>query len=117
MCDEDTTKLHLPEVIKVGGFILSSSGLLLFIIPLLQLKGLENIDMLVTRGVYSFVRHPMYLGFIFWVIGYPLAKDAGLSLLSALIWVPNILCWRYLEEKELLMRFKDYKSYKKRTFF
>ncbi|MFZ1289526.1 MAG: isoprenylcysteine carboxylmethyltransferase family protein [Melioribacteraceae bacterium] len=117
MSENDTVKLLIPEFVKYFGFILFILGLILFIVPLIQLKGLENIDHLVTNGIFSIIRHPMYLGMIFWILGYPLFMQAKYTLITSIIWIPNILYWRFLEEKELLNTFNEYKSYKKRTIF
>lgn len=43
---------------------LTALALVLAIGGLVQLRGLENIDHLVTTGLYSRIRHPMYVGFI-----------------------------------------------------
>ncbi len=37
---------------------------------MIQLKGLENINHLVTTGLFSKIRHPMYDGFILWILGW-----------------------------------------------
>jgi protein-S-isoprenylcysteine O-methyltransferase Ste14 len=117
MCENDTSKLIIPEALQYFGLVLFILGIFLFIIPIFQLKGLENIDHFVTSGLYSKIRHPMYLGMIFWVIGYPLFLQSKYTLLSSILWIGNILLWRHLEEKELLQTFPEYKSYKKRTIF
>ena len=60
----------------------------------------------------------MYLGIILLHVGFPLAAKSLLTLLSAIIWVPLILMWKYWEEKDLGEKFgKEYREYKNRTFF
>ncbi len=117
MCETDAGTLNIPPLVQYLGLALFILGLLLFIIPLLQLRGLENIDRLVTNGIFALVRHPMYMGMIFWVIGYPLFLQAKFTLMTSGIWIANILVWRHLEEKELLETYADYASYKKSTLF
>jgi protein-S-isoprenylcysteine O-methyltransferase Ste14 len=59
----------------------------------------------------------MYLGFIFWLIGFPLYFGSSFSMVLSLPFIANILYWRYLEEKELEKRFPAYPYYKKTTIF
>jgi protein-S-isoprenylcysteine O-methyltransferase Ste14 len=59
----------------------------------------------------------MYLGFLFWLIGFPLFFGSYFSGILALLFIANILFWRSLEEKELDLRFPGYKEYKKSTWF
>jgi len=59
----------------------------------------------------------MYLGFILWIIGFPVIFGALFSFLLGLLFMTNILFWRYLEEKELEERFSSYKEYRKKTIF
>ena len=117
MCEKDPVKLLLPDLLRYTGFIIFLTGILIFIILLTQLRGLENIDNLVTSGIYSVLRHPMYVGMIFWLIGYPIFLQSGLTLGSSTLWILNILYWRRIEEKELLEKYEKYKEYKMRTIF
>jgi protein-S-isoprenylcysteine O-methyltransferase Ste14 len=90
----------------------------MFLTALFTIKTLESYEGdLITSGIYSKIRHPMYLGFIFWLIGFPLIFEAIFSIILSLIFICNILFWRYLEEKELLDRFPTYLDYKKKTIF
>ena len=90
----------------------------LFLIALFTIKTFESYEGdLITKGIYSKVRHPMYLGFIFWLIGFPIIFGALFSLVLSLVFIANILFWRYLEEKELELRFSSYLDYKKTTIF
>jgi protein-S-isoprenylcysteine O-methyltransferase Ste14 len=70
MCPRDPWRIMLPDVFTWIGFASIAVALALAFGGLLQLRGLENIDHLVTNGLYSRVRHPMYVGFILWIVGW-----------------------------------------------
>jgi protein-S-isoprenylcysteine O-methyltransferase Ste14 len=59
----------------------------------------------------------MYLGFILWLIGFPVYIGALISFILSFVFIANVLFWRYLEEKELEERFPYYMNYKKMTIF
>ena len=70
----------------------------------------------ITTGVFSIVRHPIYLGSILLYLGFILLS---LSLLSVLVWILIIVFYymisRY-EEKLLTQRFGSaYEGYKKKV--
>lgn len=118
LCKKDISKTDLPDFVSYFGIIISVLGLLLFLIALFTIKTLESHDGdLITTGIYSKIRHPMYLGFIFWLIGFPLSFGSIYSMLLSVLFICNILYWRSLEEKELSERFPDYRAYKKTTIF
>jgi protein-S-isoprenylcysteine O-methyltransferase Ste14 len=66
-----------------------------------QLRGLENIDHLVTSGLFRRIRHPMYVAFILWIVGWSAYQGAVLSLAIASLGLASILWWRHLEEMAL----------------
>lgn len=76
-----------------------------------QLSGME-VGGLLTRGVYSFTRHPQYAGWIVLFLGISIAAASPLALLltgamafGVSIWIPN-------EERHLLAVFgDDYRRY------
>jgi protein-S-isoprenylcysteine O-methyltransferase Ste14 len=91
---------------------------MLFVVGLLTIKTLESYDNdLVTAGIYSRIRHPMYLAFMLWLIGLPLFFGGLFSLILAPLFIANVLWWRYFEEKELEERFPAYIDYKRATLF
>jgi len=118
LCPFDPFRLHLPNVVQYGGFVLFVVGMILAIGALLQLRGVENIDHLVTTGLFAKLRHPMYTGFIFWILGWSTYCSAIASLAVGLIGIANILYWRRLEEARLLERYGDlYQQYRLTTWF
>jgi protein-S-isoprenylcysteine O-methyltransferase Ste14 len=68
----------------------------------------------ITKGVFSMVRHPVYLGSILAFLGLIVMT---LSLLSFIIWLIIIIFYYFIsryEEKLLLARFgKEYEDYMK----
>jgi len=118
LCRFDVYKIDLPSVIRYFGAALNLLGAALFFIALFTIKTLETYDGdLITKGIYSKTRHPMYLGFILWLIGPPLFYAAVTSFALAVLFIANVLFWRYLEEIELGKRFTGYKDYKAKTVF
>lgn len=118
LCAIDIYRIKLPGIIIYFGLLLFLTGVILFITALLTIKTLETYDGdLITNGLYSKIRHPMYLGFILWLIGFPIYFGAVFSFILSFFFIGNILFWRYLEEIELDKRFPDYKVYKAKTVF
>jgi protein-S-isoprenylcysteine O-methyltransferase Ste14 len=118
LCILDTNKIELPDIIRYFGIFLVVLGILVFLTGLLTIKALESYDGdLMTRGIYSKMRHPMYLGFILWLIGMPVYCGGLISFALCIVFIVNVLFWRHLEEKELENRFPAYMEYKKTTIF
>lgn len=117
MCEADPVALGIPTFVRLSGLCLFIAGLVLVVVPVIHMRGVENTGRLITSGLFKRLRHPMYLGFLFWAIGYPIFNDAALALLTSLIWVPGILCWRHLEEIEMAREFDAYAAYKTQTWF
>ena len=118
LCSFDVYKINLPAVVRYFGIVINLLGAGLFFTALFTIKTLETYDGdLITKGIYSKVRHPMYLGFICWLIGAPLLFGAAISFALAVLFIANVLFWRHLEEIELEKRFAGYRDYKIKTIF
>jgi len=118
LCPMDPAILPLSRAIRYAGFAVFLLGLILAIGALVQLRGLENINHLVTNGLFAWCRHPMYVGFIAWIIGWSVYHGAVVSFVLGMITTANILYWRGLEEKHLGIQFGEaYQEYKRRTWF
>lgn len=118
LCSYDINKINLPTIINYFGLLLCLIGVIFFITALLTIKTLEDYaGDLITKGIYSRIRHPMYLGFILWSLGFPIYFGAIFSFILSFPFIANILFWRYLEEIELEKRFIHYKKYKTKTLF
>jgi protein-S-isoprenylcysteine O-methyltransferase Ste14 len=68
----------------------------------------------ITKGVYSIIRHPQYLGAILAHIGFSFLLSALQSLLITPLIIALIFILSWKEEKELTKEFgQEYKEYKK----
>ena len=114
----DPLKVTLPAPVHFAGLLLVVVGVILAVTSLVQLKGLENIDNLVSAGLFSKIRHPMYTGFLLWIPGWAIYHGAMLSLLVGLAAVGSILYWQRLDDAYLHSRFgEEYRRYRKATWF
>jgi protein-S-isoprenylcysteine O-methyltransferase Ste14 len=113
----DPFGIHLPEAVRYMGLAVFVAGVLLVVASHMRIRGFKHEGMLITDGIYSKIRNPMYLGFILWLLGLPIFMQAFLTLVSAGLWVPQILYWKCTEEKDLEKRYSGYEEYKRRTWF
>jgi protein-S-isoprenylcysteine O-methyltransferase Ste14 len=63
----------------------------------------EEGQTVVSTGMYAFVRHPMYFGALFLIVGTPLALGSWWSLLLVPLFVP-VLYFRIANEEKVLLR-------------
>jgi protein-S-isoprenylcysteine O-methyltransferase Ste14 len=83
-----------------------------------QLRGLENVDHLVTTGLFRRVRHPMYVGFMLWIVGWSVYQGAAVSLAIGSLGLVSIAWWRQLEEQALEASYgATYEGYRATTWF
>lgn len=101
----------------IYGTVLMTIGMFLIMFGWFTLYKNVKKKKLVTQGIYSYSRHPQYLGFLLIIIGW----FFGWPTILTAIFVP-ILIYKYIdvcrkEEKELSSKFHEYKKYKKNVPF
>ena len=78
---------------------------------------LEKEHILITTGLYHYIRHPMYLGFLMVFIGYALSFRG--FIMTLVLFIGLFLIFRdrmELEEKLMFERFgEEYLEYSERT--
>ena len=112
------TRLAFPPVVRLAGLAAVLLGAVVSVAGMWQLGGVENIDHLVKTGLFSRIRHPMYLGFVLWILGWCAYTGVVASLLLAPFGVASVLWWRQLEESELAARYgSEYREYRAVTWF
>jgi len=104
------------------GLILSIIGILIIGVSILQLnKNLSPFPTpkvgshLITSGLYSIVRHPIYLGILVLFFGYSLFSGSWIRLLITAILATLFHFKSEYEEYLLVQKFPKYKEYQKTT--
>jgi protein-S-isoprenylcysteine O-methyltransferase Ste14 len=114
MLFSDPIRFNVPVYMRIIGIIIGTIGLYLMLESMRERKA-SNMEDLITKGVYSLFRHPMYVGMTLIMTCYPLVAGSLLTLLSAIIWISQMIIWTYWEEKELMDKYgRKYLSYKKK---
>ncbi len=109
--------LAVPAIVRWTGLSTVLLGVVLAVGGMWQLRGVENIDHLVTTGLFSKIRHPMYVGFALWIVGWCAFTGAVTSLLLAPFGLASVLWWRRLEESDLAERYGSvYAQYRAETW-
>lgn len=118
LCPADPFRADVSGAVRWIGFGIFLLGTVLAVGALIQLRGVENIDHLVTGGLFARVRHPMYAGFLAWILGWSIYHGAFVSLAIGLPGMACVMWWRRLEEARLEKQFGDaYRDYQRTTWF
>jgi protein-S-isoprenylcysteine O-methyltransferase Ste14 len=118
LCSLDPLRIAVPALarwVALGMFLI---GLGLSIGGLFQLRGLENINRLSTTGLFRKLRHPIYTGFILWILSWAIYHGAVISLIFGIVGIGNVMYWQRLEEDSLEIRYgEEYRRYRQGTWF
>jgi protein-S-isoprenylcysteine O-methyltransferase Ste14 len=98
---------HVPAALVLAGDIsIALSFYSMFVVFRANPYGAATIQIadgqtVITTGPYAKVRHPMYAGASFLLVGTPLALGSWWGLLALIMLVPAIV-WRMLDEEKFL---------------
>ncbi|CAK5275606.1 unnamed protein product [Mycena citricolor] len=72
---------------------------------------------LVTTGVYAYLRHPSYTGFFWWAVGTQIVLGNPISVVGYMVVMWRFFYYRIKAEERALVVFfgKDYEEYRKRV--
>lgn len=120
----DVAPFHTPSGrLQLVGILLFWSGLLMSVVGRIQLGSnwtdLEearvlNSHELVTKGIYKYIRHPIYFGDLMLLVGLQVALNSWLVLFAALP-LPVIVRQARREEELLAGVFRGYANYCRRS--
>jgi protein-S-isoprenylcysteine O-methyltransferase Ste14 len=111
------------EYFRTIGFIIGAIGVVILITGIVTLGKYFTASMtpkgLVTHGIYSKIRHPIFFGVILVYLGMELIFQSIYGLfLVVFVLIPFYIYSAIEEEKMLSKTFKDkYTMYKKKTLF
>jgi protein-S-isoprenylcysteine O-methyltransferase Ste14 len=112
------TAIPLLHMIICIPFLISGAWLAISGVKETTLKVAEihRTEKVVTKGVYSIVRHPQYLGGLLAHVGISFLLSGSYALLSTPLMVLLIYLISWKEEKELIREFgKEYEDYKRKV--
>ena len=104
---------------KISGWLLISAGAVIIVIALVSIRlkaaAPSTGDALVTKGIYSIIRHPIHSGTFLEFIGifilWP-SFTTGIASILGFIW---IIIQTKFEERDLLKRIPAYRDYMKQV--
>jgi protein-S-isoprenylcysteine O-methyltransferase Ste14 len=82
--------------------------------PLVGDQG-EREQVLVDSGIYSRVRHPLYLGHLLLLLGLPLWLESYLAFLTVPVVIAPVIARIIIEEKTLVRTLPGYVGYRERV--
>lgn len=97
----------------VYGLVLMIIGTFLIITGWVTLYRNTKKDGLVTTGIYSYSRHPQYVGFILVILGWFFGWPTVLTVILSPILIFRYIQVSFKEEQEVSKQFPEYKTYKK----
>ncbi len=105
------------DIAMAYGTILIIIGILLIVSGWVALyKSAKNRGM-ADSGIYSYSRHPQYLGFILMIVGWLFGWPTLLTVVFAPIMVYKYIMLCITEEKEIVKEYAEYEKYKEAVPF
>ena len=97
-----------PYVSLIGDALVALGFILTFIVILQNSYAASTIQVVegqkvISTGLYTYVRHPMYAGVLPLLAGMPLALGSWWGLFGLVLIVPGII-WRLLDEEKFLCK-------------
>ncbi|MFX0003724.1 MAG: methyltransferase family protein [Candidatus Hermodarchaeota archaeon] len=113
----------IPFWVEIIGFIVLSIGLIIIFLVMKENTFLskaveiqeERAHKVITSGPYRIVRHPMYLGFILFIVFYCLALGSLYSLIPTVLGVVGLVIRTILEDRLLHKELEGYLEYAQKT--
>ncbi len=110
------------NAIRIVGLVIAAPALVLFLIAKVQLGDSFSVQAeartLVTRGIYSKIRHPMYLFSALLIFGLALFAERPVFLLVFAVLIPMQILRMRGEDKVLEEKFGDeYRRYRQNAWF
>jgi len=114
--------LFASAAARGAGNVLGAIGVGLLLAALVALRGTVQIEpqpkagrQLVERGVYRFLRHPIYTAIVLCVAGLWLKSPHAAGALAGLLVIVFIVLKVRVEERYLLAVYPDYAGYRERA--
>ena len=114
---------QMPFWLTILGLLVSSAGNIIVLLAMYQnahaskLLDINQEQKLIDTGLYAKVRHPLYAGAIWMVLGIPVALGSYWGLIPALI-ASITLIWRIKFEEEMLLKgMQGYAQYQQRVIY
>ena len=114
---------NVPFWVKIIGFVGFSLGLIIIFLVMKENTFLSKAveiqkdrgHKVITTGPYSVVRHPMYSGFILFMVFYCFALGSLYSLIPTALGVVGLVIRTVLEDRMLHEELEGYKDYAQKT--
>ena len=114
---------HEPSAIRFSGLILFTLGLLIAVSARIELGSnwsdiedgkIADEHSVVSKGIYGYIRHPIYTGDILLLLGLQLCLNSWL-VLGVLILAPVVAMQAIKEEEKLVAALPGYEEYTRQT--
>ncbi len=102
-------------VFAVTGFLITVSALIALNKNLSPFPTPKQTGQLIQRGIYKYIRHPIYTGILFFSIGYAVYSENTLRFIVFVFLLIFFTLKAAYEEELLQQKFPNYAAYKKTT--
>ncbi len=112
------TKSELSIIPRLSGYLLIFSGTTISTLGFFNLWKnfgvLPSLREVTSQGIYQYIRHPIYLGYLVSIAGWILMNISTMNLILLLLYLPLTILRMYAEEN-ILSTSLDYQAYSVRV--